>query len=135
MVNPSRIVCAAFCLAGLGGCTAHLPASETAPPPAALPVFVFVTNESGLPRRFELRVNDVVVLDTVVARPLDLTGRVLLDTVRLAPGNQQLVLVDHYRNRRITARLTVRPGPLCIFISLLGPRTDFRAGNYMCGFA
>jgi hypothetical protein len=80
-------------------------------------------------------VNGVLALDTVVGRPLDLTGRVLFDTVRLTPGDYQLVLVDHYRQQQFTARLHAQPGPMCIFISLLGPRTEFHAGNYFCLFA
>ena len=119
----------------VAACTRPSLSREALAGPEALPVFIGVTNESVLTRRFELWVNDVVVIDTVVGRPFDLTGRVLATTVRLAPGQHELTLVDHQRNQRFHARLTARPGEMCIFISFLTPRTEFRAGNYQCGFA
>jgi hypothetical protein len=135
MVSFRSAVATTVYLAMLLGCGSHSPPNDLPASSTVLAVPVFVTNESMLTRRFELLVNGVVVLDTVVARPLDLTGRVLLETVRLVPGDHQLVLVDHHQNRRFTTRLTARPGGMCIFISLMGPRTDFHAGNYICHFA
>lgn len=75
---------------------------------------VFVTNESFIIRRFELRVNDVVVIDTVVGTPQNATSAVLFDSVRVAPGHHRLLLVDHYRKQQFRFRVTARPGPLFI---------------------
>ena len=127
-----RTAVALFCFATLMDCRPHAASNDFRAPSMALAVPVFVTNESMLTRRLELRVNGVVVIDTVVARPLDLTGRVLLDTVRLAPGYHELELVDHHQNRRFRTRLNARPGGMCIFISFMGSRTEFRAGNNVC---
>lgn len=100
----------------------------------ALPVVVGVTNESFVTRRFELRIGDLVVLDTVVAQPANVTGLVLADTVRVASGRHELVLTDHHLGQKFTARLTARPGPMCIRIGFFRGGTDFRAGNYVCAF-
>ena len=135
MIGLSRAKRVACLFLALSTCRATaLPQRATLPQPS-LTAQVFVTNESFITRRLELRVNDVVVLDTVVGPPLNATGAVLLDSVRFAPGDHRLLLVDHYRKQQFRLRLTARPGPLCIFISLMGPRTGFRAGNYGCGFA
>ena len=135
MVDSLRSSGVASCLVAILGCTTPRVAREATTVQRALPVFVGVTNESAVTRRLELRVNNVVVVDTVVGRPRDMTGRVLADTIRLGPGTHDLVLVDHLSNRQFRARLTVQPGPMCIFIGLIGPRTDFHAGHYECLFA
>jgi len=113
----------------------HPQSGQSRPAAAALAVPVFVTNESGVTRRFELRVDSTLAIDRVVGGPEDLTGRVMLDTLRLLPGAHELILIDHLRNQRYVTRLLVRPGALCIYISLMKPRTEFRAGNYICSFA
>lgn len=125
----------AVCLVAIVGCSKRSLGTDSSPTQPALPVFVGVTNESELTRRVELRINNVVVIDTVVAEPLNVTGRVLAHTIRLAPGTYELILVDHLSKRQFGARLDARPGPMCIFISLMRSRTEFRAGNYVCGFA
>ena len=135
MRGTRRALTAMVGLLALETC-AVFPQSGTPPSKAAtLPVFVGVTNESAITRRFQLRVDNVVAIDTVVGRPLDLTGRVLATTVQLAPGRHELVLIDSHRNQQFGAQLTVRAGEMCIFVSFLTPRTDFRAGNYVCLFA
>ena len=134
MSIPSRLIFAAICLVAVDACRVHSSTGSVPSPDAPLPALVFVTNESGLTRRVELRVNGVVAVYKVVGRPRDLTGLVSQDTVRLVPGEYRLVLVDHYGGQEFTAWLDVRPGPMCILIHLFGPRTDFRAGNYTCLF-
>src|SRR3954463_11651127 len=98
--------------------------TSIAPPPSsahiALPVTINVTNESGLARRVQLRIGGVVVVDSVVGRPSSINGLVLTDTVRLVPGEYELILEDHQHGREFNARLTVRSGPMCILISLMG---------------
>ena len=135
MVNILRLSLLAVCGLAISESAVDAQVDSSRVLARALPVPVFVTNESGVSRRIALRVNNVVVMDTTVGQPLNLTGRVLLDSVRLGPGEHELVLVDHLRAQRFVARLTVRPGGLCIQISLMAPRTEFRAGNYICGFA
>jgi hypothetical protein len=117
------------CFVALAGRRGGILARTSPVSPAPLAVPVFVTNESALTRRLELRVDDVVVLDTVVGRPLDVTARVLLDTVRLAPGKHRLVLMDHHRNQQFTTQLDARTGAMCIFISLMGPSHGFSRGQ------
>jgi hypothetical protein len=129
MSIPSRLLFAVCYFAMLEACIGGSPTHGS-----RLPARVCVTNESGLTRRFQLRVNGVVAIDTVVGRSLDVTGRVLHDTIWLAAGEQQLVLVDYHSRQQFTAQLNARPGEMSISISLLGPRTDFRAGNYACVF-
>jgi hypothetical protein len=112
----------------LAGCAAG--PARTSPPPEAVAVFLAVTNESGLQRRIELVVNDVVVLDTVVGRPLDLTGRVLADTLRVRPGQHDLLLIDHLHRKQYRARLVTAPGEMFIAIQMLsGGHTSLRAGH------
>ena len=130
MSIPSRLLFAVCYIAMLEACSGGSPARNS-----RLPARVCVTNESGLTRRFQLRVNGVVAIDKVVGRPRDVTGRVLEDTVWLAPGQQQLVLVDYHSQQQFTAQLNARPGELSIVIELLGPRIDFYAGHYGCGFS
>lgn len=110
------------------GCVAG---SATLPPlPTALPVFLAVTNESGVQRRIELLVNDVVVLDTVVGRPINLTGRVLADTVRLGAGKHDIRFVDHLHKKVHRSQLVTKPGEMFIAIQLLsGARTTLRTGH------
>jgi hypothetical protein len=134
MSIPSRLIFAAICLVAVDACRVNSSTRSSPSPNAPLPALVFVTNESGLTRRVDLRVNGAVAMDRVVGRPHDLTGLVSQDTVRLVPGEYRLVLVDHYSGQQFTTWLDVRPGPMCILISLFGPRTDFRAGNYTCLF-
>ena len=96
---------------------------------------IAVTNESGPTRRFELRVNGVVVKDTVVGRPRDLTGMVMNDYIRLVPGRYELVLIDHLRQQQFKARLSVKPRSNCIRIALMTPRTELEGLNGICIFA
>jgi hypothetical protein len=110
------------------GCATGSSATHRAVP-EALPVLVAVTNESGVQRRIELLVNNVVVVDTVVGRPINLTGKVLADTLRLMPGGHDLLLIDHLTQKRFTARLEARPGEMYIAIRMLsGGRTTLSAG-------
>ena len=135
MVDLLRTTSMASGLVAILGCQTAPVARDSPVPQPALPVFVGVTNESAVTRRLELRVDNVVVVDTVVGQPVNATGRVFADTIRLAAGTHDLILVDHRRNRQYSARLKVQPGPVCIFISLMGPRTELRAGHYVCRFA
>ena len=66
MTGLSRAIRVACLFLALSTCRATaLPQRATLPQPS-LTAQVFVTNESFVTRRLELRVNDVVVLDTVV---------------------------------------------------------------------
>ncbi len=126
---------ATLCLTAVTGCAAASAASGPNYAPDALPVQIAVTNESVLPRRFELRVNGVVVKDTIVGRPRDLTGMVMNDYIRLVPGRYDLVLIDYSRQQQLKARLSVKPRSNCIRIALMTPRTEFEALNAACIFA
>jgi hypothetical protein len=126
---PVRVI---LCLTVLNGCAA---ASRANRAPDALPVQIAVTNESEPPRRFELRVNGVVVKDTVVGRPRDLTGMVMNDYILLVPGRYDLVLIDYLHQEQFKAHLSVKPGSNCIRIALMTPRTEFEALNGACIFA
>ena len=121
-----------LCLAVSNACAAA--ASGANQSLEALPVQIAVTNESGVPRRFELRVNGAVVKDTVVGRSRDLTGMVMNDFIRLVPGRYDLVLMDYLRQQRFEARLSVKPRGNCIRIGLMAQRTLFSAVNAVCGF-
>jgi hypothetical protein len=111
----------------IGGCGARTLGSGSSES-VALPLQIAVTNESGVTRRFELLVNGVVVLDTIVARPRDLTGRVLSGTVWIAPGDYDMVLIDHYRHERFKTRLVSKPTSMFVAINLMASKTLFTAG-------
>lgn len=122
-----------LCLAVSNGCAAGV--SRANQSLDALPVQIAVTNESGVPRRFALRVNGVVVKDTVVGRPRDLTGMVMNDYIRLVPGRYELVLIDYLRQQQFTAHLSVKRRSNCIRVALMTPRTEFAGLNGVCSFA
>lgn len=131
----ARFVGATMCVVIVNGCASSSAPHGPQSAPAALPVQIAVTNESGALRRFELRINGVVAKDTVVGRPRDLTGMVMNDYVRLVPGRYDLILVDHLRQQEFRARLTVEERNNCIRIALMDSRTEFEAVNAVCTFA
>ena len=114
----NRVGVAAFLVAMLG-CANTSKSAQPGPAPESLPVAIVVTNESFLYRRIELRIDNAVVLDTIVGMPSTIHAQALTDTIRVAAGEHEVTLLDHHTNRRFSAILNTRPGEMTILIRLL----------------